>query len=104
MFASLSELNHCNGCYKTLLNLKKDMENLNCDHLDHAAPVIAAPLAALFTCILRHGYMLYSFCLGIVVIGCHLGCEFVGSVCSYSCQGYDTSSSETNTQIHAHYI
>ena len=39
-----------------LKTAKKDMENVSSDHLRHAAPVIAAPLVALFTCILRHGY------------------------------------------------
>ena len=49
---------------RSLLNLKtgkKDMDNVSSDHLRHAAPIIAAPLAALFTCILRHGYMPSSF-------------------------------------------
>ena len=36
---------------------KKDTDNLSSDHLHHADPVIAAPLATLFTAILRHGYM-----------------------------------------------
>ena len=43
-----------------LQNLKsgeKDIDNFSTEHLRHAAPVIAAPLAALFTSILRHGYM-----------------------------------------------
>ena len=49
---------------RSLLNLKtgkKDVDNVSSDHLCHAAPVVAAPLAALFTCILRHGYMPSSF-------------------------------------------
>ena len=64
-FASLSELIVTPmDVRRSLLNLKsgkKDVDNLSSDHLCHAAPAIAAPLAALFTCILRHGYILSSF-------------------------------------------
>ena len=64
-FASLSELIVTPmDVRRSLLNLKtgkKDVENISSDHLRHAAPAIAAPLAALFTCILRHGYIPSSF-------------------------------------------
>ena len=60
-FTSLSELSvtpvDVSRSLQNLKSGKKDIDNLSTDHLRHAAPVIAAPLAALFTSILRHGYM-----------------------------------------------
>ena len=53
---SVSDLDVC----EALKGGKKDT-HLSSDHLHHAAPVIAAPLATLFTAILRHGYMPNSF-------------------------------------------
>ena len=60
-FSSLSDLSvtplDVRRALRNLKTGKKDIDNLSSDHLRHAAPVIAAPLAALFTSILRHGYM-----------------------------------------------
>ena len=55
---SVSDLDVCEALQK---GGKKDTDNLSSDHLHHAAPVIAAPLATLFTAILRHGYMPIAF-------------------------------------------
>ena len=52
---SFSDLNVCEALQR-LKGGKKDTDNLSSDHLHHAAPVIAAPLATLFTVIIRHGY------------------------------------------------
>ena len=58
---SLSELSVSDlDVFEALQRLKggkKDTDNLSSDHLQHAAPVIAAPLATLFTAILRHACM-----------------------------------------------
>ena len=53
---SVSDLDVCEALQR-LKGGKKDTDNLSSDHLHYAAPVIAAPLATLFTAILRHGYM-----------------------------------------------
>ena len=57
---SVSDLDVCEALQR-LKGGKKETDNLSSDHLHHAAPVIAAPLATLFTAILRHGYMPNSF-------------------------------------------
>ena len=63
---SVTDLDVCEALQR-LKGGKKDTDNLSSDHLHHAAPVIAAPLATLFTAILRHGYMPNSFCNCTVV-------------------------------------
>ena len=63
---SVTDLDVCEALQR-LKGGKKDTDNLSSDHLHHAVPVIAAPLATLFTAILRHGYMPNSFCNCTVV-------------------------------------
>ena len=64
---SVSDLDVCEALQR-LEGGKKNTDSLSSEHLRHAAPFIAAPLATLFTAILRYGlYMPNSSCNCTVV-------------------------------------